>query len=176
MSVIFLAGVHGVGKGFLGIPVARRLGIDHFTASQLIREERGQISWDEDKRTAEVEINQLALIRAVNQKRESGKDILLDGHFVLRAINGGRTRVPSNVFAQLRLVGAVVLKEDANIISRRLAARDGAVADVNEIEDLAAEELLHAEIVCQQLHVPLAIINSPNEASLVGAITKFLSR
>lgn len=35
MSVIFLAGVHGVGKGFLGAPVAKDFGVSHFTASQL---------------------------------------------------------------------------------------------------------------------------------------------
>ena len=42
MSVIFLAGVHGVGKGFLGTPVATSMGITHLTASQLIREEKSK--------------------------------------------------------------------------------------------------------------------------------------
>jgi adenylate kinase len=58
MSVIFLAGVHGVGKGFLGAPVANALGISHFTASQLIREEKGQATWGKDKKTFDLDDNQ----------------------------------------------------------------------------------------------------------------------
>lgn len=50
MSVIFVAGVHGVGKGYIGIPVAVALGINHFTASQLIREEKGRATWGIDKK------------------------------------------------------------------------------------------------------------------------------
>ena len=65
MSVIFLAGVHGVGKGFLGTPVANSIGIVHLTASQLIREEKGQATWGIDKKTSDLDDNQLALIRAV---------------------------------------------------------------------------------------------------------------
>ena len=57
MSVIFLSGVHGVGKGFLGAPAARALGMDHLTASQLIREEKGRVTWETDKRVSEVDDN-----------------------------------------------------------------------------------------------------------------------
>jgi adenylate kinase len=81
MSVIFLAGVHGVGKGFLGTPVASALGISHLTASQLIREEKGQATWGHDKKTSDLDDNQLALIRAVAQRRLTHPSILLDGHF-----------------------------------------------------------------------------------------------
>ena len=45
--VIFLAGVHGVGKTFLGKPVAESLGFKHATASDLIREELGGQSWQD---------------------------------------------------------------------------------------------------------------------------------
>ena len=69
MSVIFLAGVHGVGKGFLGAPVASSMGIAHLTASRLICEENGQATWGLDKKTSDLDDNQLALIRAVSQRR-----------------------------------------------------------------------------------------------------------
>ena len=84
MSIIFLAGVHGVGKGFLGAPVASSMGIAHLTASQLIRAEKGQVTWGTDKKTSDLDNNQLALIRAVAQRRLTHPAILLDGHFVLR--------------------------------------------------------------------------------------------
>src|SRR4051794_30012125 len=120
MSVIFLAGVHGVGKGYLGMPVAKALGICHFTASQLIREEKGQATWGTDKKVADLDDNQLALIRAVAQKRITDGDILLDGHFMLRNSEGTLTPLEQSVFAQLKLSGVILLTEDTNIIVGRL--------------------------------------------------------
>lgn len=175
MSVIFLAGVHGVGKGFLGAPVAMSLGIDHLTASQLIRQEKGRATWDGDKRVAEVDDNQLALIRAVTRLHESRKRILLDGHFVLRNASGDLTKLPPDVFAQLHLVGAILLTEEAAIISHRIADRDGIQASIKSIAELAVEEKLHAKNVCRQLNIPLTIIHSASEALLMNAVTRFLS-
>lgn len=176
MSVIFLAGVHGVGKGFLGAPVAKSLEMDHLTASQLIRQEKGRTTWSEDKRVAEVDDNQLALIRAVTRLHESRKRILLDGHFVLRNTSGEPTKLPLDVFAQLRLAGAIVLTEEAAIISQRLAGRDGIQSSSNAIAELAAAEASHAENVCRTLKIPLTIIHSPSESSLMDGITGLLAR
>ena len=108
MSVIFLAGVHGVGKGFLGAPVASSMGVAHLTASQLIREEKGQATWGLDKKTSDLDDNQLALIRAVAQRRLTHPSILLDGHFVLRDAQGVLTPLATSVFKELhfeRLAG-----------------------------------------------------------------------
>jgi len=108
MSVIFLAGVHGVGKGFLGTPVANSMGITHLTASQLIREEKGQATWGNDKKTSDLDDNQLALIRAVAHRRLTHPGILLDGHFVLRNAQGVLTPLATTVFKELHLTGVIL--------------------------------------------------------------------
>ena len=82
---IFLAGAHGVGKTFLGRPVAKRLGLLHATASELIRQERGRATWNTDRRVTEVDENQEALIAAVQRLSAEGTAVLLDGHFVYEA-------------------------------------------------------------------------------------------
>lgn len=174
MSVIFLAGVHGVGKGFLGAPVAKLLGMDHLTASQLIQQEKGRATWTEEKRVAEVDDNQLALIRAITRLHVSGKRILLDGHFVLRDSIGNLTKLSSDVFAQLHLTGAIVLTEDAEIISHRIAERDSVETNAETIVELAAAEALHAENVCLKLQIPLITIHSPDEVTLMEAVTELL--
>lgn len=174
MSVIFLAGVHGVGKGFLGAPAAKSLGMDHLTASQLIQQEKGRATWSEDKRVAEVDDNQLALIRAITRLHVSEKRILLDGHFVLRDTSGNLTKLPSDIFAQLHIAGAIVLTEEAEIISHRIAGRDGVQANIEAIVELAAEEALHAENVCRQLQIPLTIIHSPDKVALMDAVAELL--
>lgn len=170
MSVIFLAGVHGVGKGYLGTPVAKALGVSHFTASQLIREEKGQATWGTDKKVADLNNNQSALIRAVAQKRITNRDILLDGHFVLRNSAGTLTPLEQSVFAQLKLSGVILLIEDTNIVVDRLALRDGITPNLEEISELADAESEHAHVVCQELGLPLLVLYAPTENTVLDAV------
>ena len=174
MSVIFLAGVHGVGKGFLGTPVANALGISHFTASQLIRDEKGQVTWGTDKKTSDLDNNQLALIRAVAQRRLTHPNILLDGHFVLRNAQGALTPLETAVFKALHLTCVILLTEESNIIASRLALRDHGSHDVQVISELAEAESTHAQAVCNELEVQLTVIHTPNLANLTIAVKKLL--
>ena len=174
MSVIFLAGVHGVGKGFLGAPVANALGISHFTASQLIREEKGQATWGTDKKTSDLDDNQLALIRAVAQRRLTHPSILLDGHFVLRDAQGILIPLATSVFKELYLTGVILLIEAESVIASRLALRDKGTPDVQAISELAEAELAHAQVVCTELGLPLAVIHAPTLASLTDAAKRLL--
>ena len=64
--IVFVGGIHGVGKTYLGEPVAKTLGVRHATASQLIREERGLQSWGSDKRVSDINDNQRALVSAMS--------------------------------------------------------------------------------------------------------------
>ena len=175
MSVIFLAGGHGVGKGFLGTPVAKAVGVRHFTASQLIREEKELATWGTDKKTSDLDDNQLALIRAVSQKRLVHPSILLDGHFVLRNAQGILTPLEAMVFRELRLTGVVLLTEESNIIANRLAMRDKGEVDVYAISELAEAESAHARAVCHELGLPLTVIHAPTEESVRVAIRRFLA-
>lgn len=174
MNVIFLAGAHGVGKGFLGTPVANALGIRHLTASQLIREEKGQATWGTNKKTSDLDDNQLALIRAVAQRRLTHPSILLDGHFVLRDAQGVLTPLATSVFKELRLAGVILLTEEENVIASRLALRDKGMPDIQAISELAGAEWTHAQAVCTELELPLVKIHAPTLASLTAVVTKLL--
>lgn len=174
MSVIFLAGVHGVGKGFLGTPVANALGISHFTASQLIREEKGKATWGKDKKTFDLDDNQLALIRAIAQRRLTHPSILLDGHFVLRDAQGVLTPLATSVFKELHLTGVILLTEAESVIASRLALRDKGTPDVQAISELAAAEWTHAQAVCTELELTLVKIHAPTLARLNEVVTKLL--
>jgi adenylate kinase len=174
MSTIFLAGVHGVGKGYLGIPVAKALGISHYTASQLIREEKGRSTWGVDKKASDLDDNQVALIRAVAQTRSTHGDILLDGHFVLRNAQGALVALAPSVFKELQLIGVILLTESPAIIADRLVKRDGPNANVEAISQLAEAESIHAHKVCLELALPLHVLQSPSERSMTGSIKMML--
>ena len=175
MSVIFLAGVHGVGKGFLGTPVANSMGIAHLTASQLIREEKGQATWGNDKKTSDLDDNQIALIRAVGQRRLTHPNILLDGHFVLRNAQGVLTPLATAVFKELHLTGVILLSENSGVIASRLAMRDKVEVGDGAISELAEAESAHAHEVCQVLALPLAVIHAPTEDTVSMAIRRLLN-
>ena len=170
MSVIFLAGVHGVGKSFLGALVANQIGISYLTASQLIREEKGRSTWSADKLVGEIDDNQLALVRAVSRRHDDAVDLLLDGHFVLRDSSGDLVRLDKSVFRDLKLTGVILLTEDASVIVERFLARDGTSMSVETITELAVEEQLHACSVCTQLGIPLVAIPSANALSLTSQV------
>lgn len=174
MKVIFLAGVHGVGKGYLGSPVARKLGIHHLTASQLIRDERGHATWSNDKRVGEVDVNQRALIAAVGRFRINGEPLLLDGHFVLRDLDGALNKLPIEVFEQLQLAGVILLSDDAELIAKRLLSRDQHQGKSDAVAGLAVEESCHARAVCSALALPLAHLYKANEQELLGAVEAML--
>jgi adenylate kinase len=172
LSLIFLAGVHGVGKGFLGAPAASTLGISHFTASQIIREEKGQVTWGADKKTADLDDNQSALIRGVTRKRLTCREVLLDGHFVLRNSEGRLTPLEKFVFKELQLAGVVLLTEETQIIVDRIERRDGCKIDASEIFELAEAEYTHARKVCDELKIPIEIVHSPTENTICEAIIR----
>jgi len=176
MSVIFLAGVHGVGKGYLGSRVATSLGLLHLTASQLIREEKGRATWTKEKLVTEVEYNQLALIHAVNRRIDLVESLLLDGHFVLRNSTGHIVQLSVDVFAKLHLAGVIVLSEDSEVIAKRLADRDGVSVSLESIAELIHAEISHAVAVCNMLRIPLLTIERPTEPLLTQAVRKILKK
>ncbi|MBK5007366.1 AAA family ATPase [Pseudomonas sp. S32] len=82
--IVFVAGVHGVGKTHLCQALATKTGLRHATASQLIREATQSVSWKNDKVVTDIESNQDALIVAVDEIMQHEDVLILDGHFVLK--------------------------------------------------------------------------------------------
>ncbi|UUZ73698.1 DEAD/DEAH box helicase family protein [Polaromonas sp. P1(28)-8] len=140
----------------------------YFSTYQSIAEDERRT----DKRVAELDDNQSALIRAVRQRGEAGQNMLLDGHFVLRGTSGELVRLAKEVFADLQLSGVVLLTEDAQIIVDRLIGRDGIAVNPELIAELAAEELAHAYDVCGVLQVPLTVLHAPNIQMLTEVVNR----
>lgn len=62
--MIFISGVHGVGKGYFCNLVNKELGIESYTASDLISKGK-DIDFDSNKLVSDIEDNQLYLLAAV---------------------------------------------------------------------------------------------------------------
>lgn len=172
--IVFVGGIHGVGKTYLGAPAAKHLGIRHATASQLIREERGLQTWGADKRVAGIDENQAALISATARMRADGQRLLLDGHFVLRDTNGSLTEVDVEVFQDLRIGAVLLLTADIDVVLDRLHERGDHSWPESELQLLAQREEAHARLVATELGLQFKRLVSPTREQFVGVLTDVL--
>jgi adenylate kinase len=160
MTVIFVGGVHGVGKSTCCAQVAQLAGCLHITASEIIRRERSQAIASAGKLVADVDGNQRLLVRGFHTLRsEAGPTpILLDGHFAMRNSFGDIQSVSIGVFRSLGIDRVVCLVDEPGVIAARIGERDGSAPADREIADLQNAELRHARLVATTLAVPFALL------------------
>ena len=154
--MIFISGVHGVGKSFFCDKVNAELGIDTHSASKLISE-RKNAGFSSDKLIPDIDDNQLYLLAAVQELNAADRQYLLDGHFCLLNAEGQITRIPLETFTSLRPDTIVLLTEKPNVIAARRKQRDGIDHDANDIRHFQDEEISYAKEVAEALGVPIKI-------------------
>ncbi|MNG63976.1 adenylate kinase [compost metagenome] len=172
--LVFIAGVHGVGKGYLCTHATNELNFLHKSASELIRE-FGDVQLDKNKLTENINKNQLILLTALAQLKKGGSNILLDGHFTLLAKDGSITPLDTEVFNEMLLDGIILVTEPENIIKKRIHSRDG--IDINyDLNNLLKSETEHARKVSSYLGIELIELNSPSEEEFIDALKKLSTR
>jgi adenylate kinase len=172
---VFVAGIHGVGKTYLCERVSLGQAFKHASASKLIREQLAIPEWNSDKKVADIEGNQRALIAAIKRHSEAGTQLLLDGHFLLRDSQGELTKIPEDVFAALAFGGVILLERHPDVIRRQIERRDGRFVDV---ESLGAELLAEREqavTVCRSLGIRLEIMVGPTVEEFSATVARMFA-
>lgn len=170
MKVIFVAGIHGVGKTTGCRAVAEELGIPHYSASQVIKGEKASAIEEQSKLVADIDENQRLLIQGVSKLIQGGR-FLLDGHFtVLRELDGGIEAVHVDVFRQLRIEGIVTYKDSPSKIANRMQLRDGVLPPVGLLQSHQNAEIAHAKHVADALSVPLVVLQAFDTEGMKRAI------
>ncbi len=154
--MIFISGVHGVGKSYFCNLVKEATGIECYSASSLIKERKKQ-GFPVDKRVADIDENQLYLLAAVDDLRASIGEFLLDGHFCLLNTDGVITRISLDTFTTLKPEAIVLLTEVPEIIAKRRQERDGVEHKASDIKAFQDEEISYAKEIAELLQVPLRI-------------------
>lgn len=160
--MIFLSGIHGVGKTFFCNVVKEELGIKSYSASQLITEKRNK-GFLTDKFVSDIDDNQLLLIEAIDEFRQNQEEFILDGHFCLLDACGEVARIPYNTFELLKPDAIILLTEKSDIIAERRFQRDSIIQDICEIRDFQEAEKRYAQEVSQNFRVPLQISQGVND-------------
>lgn len=156
VTMIFISGVHGVGKSYFCDMVKRNIAINTYSASTLITEKK-KSGFSSDKLIPDIDDNQQYLLDAVQELRQSEGNFILDGHFCLLNGEGVVTRIPSNTFTSLRPEAIILLTENPNIISNRRKERDGRDVSVQGIGEFQNEEKAYALEVAQGIGAKIFI-------------------
>lgn len=173
--VIFVGGVHGVGKTTLCRSIPSSMEVIHKSASQLIRESKESAIARNTKAVADIPGNQELLIYAVRRISQSGQTLLLDGHFALLNSTGKVQPLPTEVFAELGIDGIVLVHDKPSNIVAKLRQRDGGEGlGRDEITSLQATETSRAGSVADELGLPLFRVNAQDESGFAKSVQALL--
>lgn len=156
MGVLFVAGVHGVGKTTICRRVAKETSIPHFTASEIIKDESFENAFGESMLQKNTNANQEILIHGVERRLGSvGRKLILDGHFTLLNDSKEIVEISIEFFKRLSLDAIVVFHDIPHLISLRLKKRDGVHMDETHIKAHQESELHHANLIATSLQIPI---------------------
>lgn len=154
--MIFVSGIHGVGKTYFCNEMKKRVKVESYSASQLIADRRNE-GFSANKLVSNIDDNQDLLVAAINELREAGKEFILDGHFCLLSESGEITRIPLATYMFLRPDVIILLTEKPEVIAERRMQRDQVLQNVSEIKVFQQEEECYAKEIAEQLGVFLVI-------------------
>lgn len=158
-EIIFIGGIHGVGKGTLCKRIASDLKIIHLSASEVLK-------WSDfnadssDKKVADICATQDRLLMNLEKLIQLNKTYLLDGHFCLLNKGGEIEKVPDEVFVGINPKKIVIVCESPETICERLFQRDGKSYDVFRLEQMQIIEREHAQHIAELLRIPMYEIRS----------------
>jgi adenylate kinase len=172
VGIVFIGGVHGVGKSTCCQQVAERTGLQWFTASALIKAEEQSAIAEHSKVVLDAVGNQELLIRSVRKRTKSEHErVMLDGHFTLLKPSGTIVSIEIDVFIQLGLERIVVFRDDPAAICNRLRERDGKDWFISMVGVHQDAEIEWAHVVATNLGIPISIIDAFDADGLAKAAT-----
>lgn len=165
-KIIFVGGVHGVGKStFAAMTKSKCAQVNLLSCSQIINWENP--AHKEVRNVCETQNN---LLQNLPYFIDQDKNYILDGHFCLLTEQGGIERVPMDVFETISPSLIVVLKDEPSVICRRLNQRDLHNYSLELITDFQREEIKYAKEVADTIGVPLEICNSTDSENVIRKV------
>lgn len=155
--IVFVGGVHGVGKTHFCKEIVNRFDVEHITASELIGR---HINHQLDKAVLNIERNQLILAEELSRHQTRCQTILLDGHFCLLSNTAGIQDVPLETFKAIFPCAVILLVDDPEMIVNRLSNRDNFIHSTEIVSELQARETERATFISQSLGIPIIVIES----------------
>lgn len=157
-SMIFVGGVHGVGKSTICKKIFEPAGYKCVTASSLIATYKN-IN-DRSKRVDQIADNQTIMLKQLSITQKAAPRLALDGHFTLINSNDQIEPIDIDVFRKIGAHRLILIKGEPIEIASRLKDRDGKTWNITFIEKFQRHEEEHACRVADELKVPLEIYDN----------------
>ena len=168
-NIIFIGGIHGVGKSTVCTEICKEGIITSLSASDLIK-------WSEmnddpkNKNVANVQDTQDKLIAGLNNIKDVDHNYLLDGHFCLLGRNDEISQVPLSLFQSISPKFLCLITGDVDEINRNMVKRDGKSYNIELLAKMQDEEIKHATFISDILGVPLIVGTKEDFSDIQNAI------
>ena len=160
-NLIFVGGIHGVGKSNFCEIAKEKLNINSYSASNLIVDLK-QKGFNKDKLIPDINENQNYLLMAIEKLNAKETNYLLDGHFCLLDSFGTVKRIEAETYINLKPQAIILLVEKSSTVAERRKTRDGITYDVSEIEKFQQEEISYSKEIAEIVNAPLYILDGLN--------------
>ena len=162
--MIFVCGIHGVGKTqyckLLSIETGRKC----FCASELIlKKEKKNFH---QKKVDNIKLNQSILIDEVESVKSTGIDFILDGHLCLLNKKGKIELINREIIRALKINLLIVLVDKPYVIQERIKQRDGIIWDEQFVKLFQEIEVEYAKKLGQDLNIDYKIVSNGIESQI----------
>jgi adenylate kinase len=167
-NIIFIGGIHGVGKGTICKEIALKTDIVHLSSSQILKWE--EISDSDNKLVKNITSTQDRLIKGLKNLMKKDKKYILDGHFCLLNSKEVPTRIDEETFDQINPRAIAILIDDVVKIAVRLEVRDGKTYNIKILNELQQMEIQYAKYLSDKYSIPYFEIKNGNYTQLMEII------
>lgn len=169
-KIIFVGGIHSVGKGTVCEKLTQKFNFEHLSASQVLK-------WDEisdlkNKKVQDFKTTQDRLLNNLDKIIEPNKIYLLDGHFTLLNSNGEPEKIDESTFVGIQPKTIILLTCEPKIIFERLKKRDNSTYKLDVLEKMQLMEVEHAKYISQKLDIPLFTVINGDTTSIFEYLEK----
>ncbi|MGY4689326.1 ATP-binding protein [Salibacterium sp. K-3] len=151
--MIFVGGIHGVGKSFVCKRLSAKFNLPHYSASELISRNSKEQLWI-DKKISDAERNQTMLLSALDDLLLNDTQFLLDGHFSLLDSKNNISEIPQKTFVELSPHCIIVITNKVDTIRDNLYHRDHILYETSLLEDFQVCEENYSKQIARILNIP----------------------
>lgn len=163
-NIIFIGGIHGVGKGTICKKISVSKKITHLSASKVLK--WNEISTKENKLVKSLDTTQSRLIKGLDALIKNINTYLLDGHYCLLNSNSKPEKVSEKTFEIINPKVMAIVIEETEIIYERLKQRDGTKYSLSLLNEMQEMEIDYAKYLSSKFNKPYVEIHKNNYGNL----------
>jgi adenylate kinase len=172
-NLIFITGVHGVGKTTLSKKIATKFNLLYLNAGEIIRDGKKVKAQNKSKVVSNIKDNQILLLEGL--KKYTGHQwLLLDGHLTLINKMYEVEKIDAGFIHKIDPKGIILLTNKPAQILKNLKKRDSKDYDIKLIANQQDLEIGYAQQLAGQLKIGLLTVNGYNEPEIFKNLKGFL--